>query len=248
MDKVLQQIKDGVFDKDPEPPKPRGFIFAKVNKKQNTKQDWYIIGKVVTRKHKVQLHKEQRRAARRTYEYYGILKGNWIGPSPRQLGKMIEAKYQQYLKGRKDLEEEWTMPHKVEETLEVEGPTSSSGGNMLESQEDLLEKSRDNNMWMSDDWFTGLESFELPNLDQERVIGQNHGIAYLCATSDDRRPPSAVRHPPSAARRPPSAVRRPPSAVRRPPPAVRRPSPVVRHPFRPIRIVYFLFLFLSKNV
>ena len=59
MDKVLQQIKDGVFDKDPEPPKPRGFIFAKANKKQNTKQDWYKIGKVVTRKHKVQLHKEQ---------------------------------------------------------------------------------------------------------------------------------------------------------------------------------------------
>ena len=101
---------------------------------------------------------------------------------------------------------------------------------MLESQEDLLEKSRDNNMWMSDDWFIGLESFELPNLDQEGVIGQNHGIAYLCATSNDRRPPSVVRRPPSADRRPPSVVRRPPSVVRRPPSVDRRPPSAVRSP------------------
>ena len=77
---------------------------------------------------------------------------------------------------------------------------------LLESQEDLREKSRDNNMWMSDDWFIGLESFELPNLDQEGVIGQNHGIAHLCVTSDDRRLPSVDRRPLSAACNPSPAT------------------------------------------
>src|SRR5688572_33347652 len=99
---------------------------------------------------------------------------------------------------------------------------------LLESQQTTLKKSHDNNMWMSDDWFTGLESFELPNLDQEGVIGQNHGIAYLYATSVDRRPPSIDRHPPSVDCCPPSVDRHPPSVNLNPPPTARSPPPAGR--------------------
>ena len=57
MDKVLEQIYQGVFDKDPEL-KLKAFVFAKVLKCLHPKKDWYKIGKVISRKHKVQLYKE----------------------------------------------------------------------------------------------------------------------------------------------------------------------------------------------
>ena len=103
------------------------------------KKDWYKIGKVVFRKHKVQLHKESRCTALRTYEYYKILKGNWKGPLFCQLGKMIKAKYQEYLAIRKILQ-----------FYEVEGLTSFRGRNMLESQP--IEESRDQNIF--NHWLT----------------------------------------------------------------------------------------------
>ena len=38
MDKVLQQIRDGVFDKDPES-KRKAFVFIKANKRLHLKKD-----------------------------------------------------------------------------------------------------------------------------------------------------------------------------------------------------------------
>ena len=57
MDKVLQQIRDRVFDKDPES-KWKAFVFAKTNKLLYPKKDWYKIEKVMFRKHKVKLYKK----------------------------------------------------------------------------------------------------------------------------------------------------------------------------------------------
>src|SRR6185369_11507669 len=140
MEKVLEQIKNGEFNKEPEP-KKKAFFLSKAFNQTRPRQEWYKVGKVITRGHKVKMHGESKRAARRTYEYYGILKGNWEGPSPRQLGKMIKSEYLEYLNARKRL---------AEELAEVEGPTSSRGGNMLEDV--LQEVSRDLNM--SSDWLT----------------------------------------------------------------------------------------------
>src|ERR1044072_9758649 len=96
MDKVLEQIKNGDFDTPPTPrvrkrfqPYPRD----PVKKDEERKQQWYHIGKVIVEGHKVKLHKKSKLAAKRTYIYY-YGKGNWIGPSPRQLGKMNQAQFQ----------------------------------------------------------------------------------------------------------------------------------------------------------
>src|SRR6266542_617861 len=51
-------------------------------------------------------HKETKILARRTYQYYSKIKGDWDGPSPRKLGKMRKEKFWDLLKEREELERE----------------------------------------------------------------------------------------------------------------------------------------------
>ena len=81
--------------------------FTHKNTKKNApqaKKQWYIIGKYLMRGGKItKYHNENKLVARRTYEYYGIDKGDWDGPSPRQLGKMNKDEYFEVLMGREQL-------------------------------------------------------------------------------------------------------------------------------------------------
>src|SRR6266540_5172061 len=52
------------------------------------------------------MHKEIQIAARRMYQYYSKIKGDWDGPSPRQLLKMKKMKFLDLLKGREEIERE----------------------------------------------------------------------------------------------------------------------------------------------
>ena len=93
MDKVLEQINNGEFDFTSRPKiKKRFESYPRdpIKTDEKRKQQWYHIGKVVVAGHKVKLHKKSRLAAKRIYTYYKG-KGNWIGPSSRQLGKMNQA-------------------------------------------------------------------------------------------------------------------------------------------------------------
>ena len=126
MDKVLEKIENGEFDFTPKPkvkkrfePYPRN----PVKKEDERKQQWYCIGKVVYEGHKVTLHKESKLAAKRTYIYYHN-KGNWIGPSARQFGKMNQAQFQLEL-------EEKEMVLQMSLRDEAEGPAFFEGGNLL---------------------------------------------------------------------------------------------------------------------
>lgn len=152
MDKVLEKIENGEYDGEP-PPKKLPFIFAPRKKitDEKRKEQWYKIGKVIKRGHKVKLHKESQLAARRTYEYYSIGHGNWIGPTPRQFGKMYKSEFEEYLQQRQKVQDQVLFDYFLAEEDEVEGPTFASGGNMLESQRTPIEdESRDNNMWECD--------------------------------------------------------------------------------------------------
>src|SRR6266540_521020 len=51
------------------------------NKAQN-KRKWYKIRKYLLNRNKLIMHKETQIAARRTYQYYSKIKGDWDGPSP----------------------------------------------------------------------------------------------------------------------------------------------------------------------
>src|ERR1044072_6245944 len=126
MDKVLEQIDNGEFDFTPKPkikkrfePYPRDPI----KKDEERKQQCYRIGKVVCEGHNVKLHKESKLAAKRTYIYYHN-KENWIGPSPRQLGKMHQAQFQLELE-----EKEIVLEMALQD--EAEGPAFFEGGNLL---------------------------------------------------------------------------------------------------------------------
>ena len=126
MDKVLKQIDDGEFEFTPKPKVKRKFEpYPKdlVKKNEKRKQQWYRIEKVVYEGHEVKLHKESKLAAKRTYIYY-YNKGNWIGPSPRQLGKMNQAQFQLEL-------EEKEMVLQMSLGDEAEGPAFFEGGNLL---------------------------------------------------------------------------------------------------------------------
>src|SRR6266545_3506148 len=57
-------------------------------------------------KKKIKLHQETKVSARRTYQYYSKIKGDWDGPSPRKLEKMRKEKFWDLLKGREELERE----------------------------------------------------------------------------------------------------------------------------------------------
>src|SRR6266536_2236767 len=72
---------------------------------QNKKR-WYKVGKYLLQGKKIKLHQETKVSARRTYQYYSKIKGDWDGPSPRKLGKMRKEKFWDLLKGREELERE----------------------------------------------------------------------------------------------------------------------------------------------
>src|SRR6266540_748810 len=72
---------------------------------QNKKR-WYKVGKYLMQGNKLKMHKETKVSARRTYQYYSKIKGDWDGPSPRKLGKMRKKKFWDLLKGREELERE----------------------------------------------------------------------------------------------------------------------------------------------
>src|SRR6266511_1895106 len=72
---------------------------------QNKKR-WYKVEKYLLQEHKVKMNKEIKIAARRIYQYYSKIKGDWDGPLPRKFGKMKKKKFWDLLKGREELERE----------------------------------------------------------------------------------------------------------------------------------------------
>ena len=73
------------------------------NQKKNNlenKKDWYKVGKALLSGVKVRLYNESKVGARRTYRLYTVMKGNWDGPSPRQLSKMNKARFDEVLENR----------------------------------------------------------------------------------------------------------------------------------------------------
>src|SRR5688572_6139573 len=130
MDRVLEDIANNKYKGLP-PPSKQKFIFAsKIPKSTDkNKKKWYKIGKIILLGHKPSLHNESKLAAKRTYLYYNINKGNWIGPSPRQFGKMRQSEFQEYLTQRQQVLE--SLIFSTLEEVEVEGSTSFHGGNML---------------------------------------------------------------------------------------------------------------------
>src|ERR1044071_2234250 len=99
MEKILEELREGKYQS--EPPQRKTLrnlseLFEEPPKRSDIerKQAWYKIGKILWRGHKPKLHKESQIGARRTYEYYSIRKGDWSGPSCRQLSKMTKFKYQ----------------------------------------------------------------------------------------------------------------------------------------------------------
>src|SRR6266542_277190 len=74
--------------------------------RNQNKRKWYKVGKYLLNGNKIVMHKETQIAARRTYQYYSKIKGDWDGPSPRQLSKMKKSKFLDLLKGREEIERE----------------------------------------------------------------------------------------------------------------------------------------------
>ena len=77
-----------------------------MKEKLQNKKRWYKVGKYLLQGRKIKLHQETKVSARRTYQYYSKIKGDWDGPSPRKLGKMRKEKFVDLLKGREELERE----------------------------------------------------------------------------------------------------------------------------------------------
>src|ERR1044071_520368 len=98
MEKILKEIKEGKYLHEPPQRKNIPLISTYLPDKprksaEERKKEWYKIGKVLWRGHKLALHKESQVGARRTYEYYSQRKGDWSGPSCRQFSKMTRYKY-----------------------------------------------------------------------------------------------------------------------------------------------------------
>src|SRR6266498_3214951 len=72
---------------------------------QNKKR-WYKVGKYLMQENKLKMHKKIKVSARRTYQYYSKIKGDWDGPLPRKLRKIRKEKFWNLLKGREKLERE----------------------------------------------------------------------------------------------------------------------------------------------
>src|ERR1044072_9378608 len=153
MDNVLKQIEQGKFQQPPVPKVRRRFVPYERDppiKEEERKRKWCSIGKVVYEGHTVKLHKESKLAAKRMYIYYHD-KGNWIGPTPRQFGKMNQAQFQKELE-EKEVVRQMLLADEIEEQVvslenkaealvpseefilansEAEGPASFEGGNLL---------------------------------------------------------------------------------------------------------------------
>ncbi len=71
--------------------------------RDQNKKKWYKIGKYLLNGNKMIMHKETQITARRTYQYYSKIKGDWDRPSPRQLSKMKKSKFLDLLKGREEI-------------------------------------------------------------------------------------------------------------------------------------------------
>src|SRR6266540_7015050 len=70
------------------------------------KKRWYKVGKHLLKGNKLKLHQETKVLARRTYQYYSKIKGDWDRPSPRKFEKMRKKKFWDLLKRREELERE----------------------------------------------------------------------------------------------------------------------------------------------
>ena len=68
------------------------------------KKRWYKVGKYLRRGQKMDRHKESKLAAKRTYLYYKVNKGDWEGPTPRKLSKIPQHKFDELLKRREEIE------------------------------------------------------------------------------------------------------------------------------------------------
>src|SRR6266540_6601177 len=77
-----------------------------MRQRSQNKRKWYKVGKYLLNGNKMIMHKETQIAARRTYQYYSKIKGDWDGPSPQQFSKMKKSKFLDLLKGRKEIERE----------------------------------------------------------------------------------------------------------------------------------------------
>src|SRR6266545_4518910 len=71
--------------------------------KDQNKKKWYKIGKYLLNGNKLVIYKKIQIAARRTYQYYSKIKGDWDRPSPQQLSKMKKSKFLDLLKGREEI-------------------------------------------------------------------------------------------------------------------------------------------------
>src|SRR6266508_5634009 len=74
--------------------------------RDQNKKKWYKVRKYLLNGNKLVMHKETQIAARRMYQYYSKIKGDWDGPSPRQFSKMKKSKFLDLLKGREEIERE----------------------------------------------------------------------------------------------------------------------------------------------
>jgi hypothetical protein len=73
----------------------------KVGEEENKKR-WYKVGRLLNEGEKMDRHKETKLAAKRTYLYYKIGKGDWEGPTPRKLSKIPQYKFDKLLKRREE--------------------------------------------------------------------------------------------------------------------------------------------------
>ena len=122
MDEVLRQIEEGKFS-EPPPIIRRFQPYPRTPRKtlEERKQQWYAIGKVICKGHKVKLHNKSKLSAKWIYIYYQKKQG-WDGPSPRQFGKMNEIQFQLEL-AKLELLESFST--------EAEGPAFLEEGNLL---------------------------------------------------------------------------------------------------------------------
>src|ERR1043166_5559029 len=91
MEQILKDIQQGRL---------KGRNQRKEQEVLKNKKNWYKIGKAIKNGHKVKLHNKGKLAAKRTYQYYKIDKGNWEGPTPWRFGKMVCKDFEEVLKGR----------------------------------------------------------------------------------------------------------------------------------------------------
>src|SRR6266540_6729657 len=70
------------------------------------KKKWYKVEKYLMQGNKLKMHQKTKVSARRTYQYYSKIKGDWDGPSSRKLEKIRKEKFWDLLKGQEELEKE----------------------------------------------------------------------------------------------------------------------------------------------